>query len=495
MKTEANQGRDARVLGLIVAILLICIASTVGAQTQPAADAPKVPAGPAITVKLVTDFDSGKLVSDAESIEPVMTTEFGPEGSREVTLGQKAVLWARNMHVDGKFFFEKYYQEKYIGRSGRLEIDVAQLGPGEHAIQPGDHKFTVSAEGKLASQDPDIRIDGNTLSLRLHKVTVHAVDDGKTGPSEFRLVPGELGLLSLDKSVVLDAKNLPDPKVTHDPQKPAPTRGSTPPLTNMLSQQETFLPLSVWLPANESGQGYVLYPSWQAFHLTPEGKVRLDVAAIPRVPGIEVNEATIVIPHRKFSGVIHSRTNLTAGVGAVRLNKQMDFSATLAPSKFIAAHERPPEDFFLSVDNDFSRLPYKFFVADNTTAEKDAIRIMALEWGPPIFARGDEAAIQLRLLETRGKRPLKEPEARVSYSLYHPSNPVSRDWHAVDVLSWKNGRESGELKFRTPNLSFGLSRLASASVREGRHQPDHDVIGERFRPASSSVGRPEPPAS
>jgi outer membrane protein assembly factor BamB len=478
MKTDTEERHVARVLGLFVAIVLSWLAPAAQAQTKPAADAPKVPAGPSITVKLVTDFESGKLVSDVESIEPVVTTEFGPEGSREVTLGQKAVLWVRNAHVDGKFFFEKYYQEKYIGRSGRLEIDAAQLGPGEHAIQPGDHKFTLSEDGKLASQDPDIRIEGSTLSLRLYKVTIHAVDDGKTGPSEFRLVPGDLGLLSLDKSFTLDAKNLPDPKVTHDPQKPAPTRGAPPALTNMLSQQEKFLPLSVWLPANQSGQGYVLYPSWQAFHLTPEGKVQLDAAAIPRVPGIEVSNATIVIPHRKFSGVIHSRTNLTGGVGAVRLAKQMDFSATLAPSKFIAAHERPPEDFFLSVDNDFSRHPYKFFVADNTTADKEAIRLLALEWGPPIFARGDEATIQLRLLETAGKAPLKEPEARVSYSLYHPSNPVSRDWHKAEVLSWKNGRESGELKFRTPDLSFGFVILRVQVFEKGDASQTTTLSGE-----------------
>src|SRR6185295_18214129 len=108
-------------------------------------------------VKLVTDFDSGKLVSDLEQIQEITQTDFDTGGSKEIKLGEKCTLWVRNAHIDGKFFFERYYQEKYIGRSGRLEIEIAQLGPGEHVIEPGSHKFALDENGKLASADPDIR--------------------------------------------------------------------------------------------------------------------------------------------------------------------------------------------------------------------------------------------------------------------------------------------------------------------------------------------------
>src|SRR4051794_14990557 len=56
-----------------------------------------------IPVKLVTDFESGRPVSELEELQPVKTTVFGAEGSREITLGEKATLWVRNAHVDGKF--------------------------------------------------------------------------------------------------------------------------------------------------------------------------------------------------------------------------------------------------------------------------------------------------------------------------------------------------------------------------------------------------------
>src|SRR4051812_38575082 len=82
------------------------------------------PGGQNIVVKLVTDFETARPVSELEILEPVKTTVFDAGGSKEITLGERATLWVRNAHVDGKFFFERWYQEKYIGRSGILEIDA-----------------------------------------------------------------------------------------------------------------------------------------------------------------------------------------------------------------------------------------------------------------------------------------------------------------------------------------------------------------------------------
>jgi hypothetical protein len=301
-----------------------------------------------IVIKMVTDFDSRKLVSDVEEREPVTETQFGQNGSHELTLGEKCTLWVRNAHLDRKFFFERYYQGKYVGRSSQLEIEAAQLGPGEHTLEPGGHKFTLSPDNKLASSDPDIKIDGNTLLLRLHKVTVQGVDAAKTGPPEFRLVPADIGLLALDAKHTLDPAKLPNASQTFDPQKPPEANQPISPLMNVLSNQAQFYPLSIWLPSNQVGQGYVLYPSWQAFHLTPEGQVDVESPHVPKVPGIEIKSANIVIPYRLFSGMVNSRTKLTAGVGNVKLDKKMSFGATIAPTRFVASHEQPPEDFFLA---------------------------------------------------------------------------------------------------------------------------------------------------
>src|SRR5690606_39105102 len=124
----------------------------------------------------------------------------------------------------------------------------------------------------LSSDDPDIRIDGRTLLLKMYKVDVFPVDGAKRGPPELRKTPATVGLFRFDPAARLDAAQLPDPTRLFDPQQPpaAPAADQpAPPLTNLLSHQVPFYPLSVWLPANTAGQGYLLYPSWQAFHLLP----------------------------------------------------------------------------------------------------------------------------------------------------------------------------------------------------------------------------------
>src|SRR5262245_9955539 len=73
-------------LASLLTLALVGAVTAVLAQQQPAAP-PAAPAAatpaPAakITVKLVTDFDSGKLVSDLESFDPVTSTVFGEGGS------------------------------------------------------------------------------------------------------------------------------------------------------------------------------------------------------------------------------------------------------------------------------------------------------------------------------------------------------------------------------------------------------------------------------
>lgn len=448
-------------------------------------EAPAPAAKGKIAIKMVTDFESGKLVSDLEDFKPITTLQFDKGGSREVTLGEKCTLWVRNAHIDGKHFFERYYEEKYIGRSSMLELDAAQLGAGEHVIQPGNHRFSLAADGTLTSSDPNIRIDGSTLMLKMHKVTVYAVDGSKSGPADFRMQPAEVGILRLDPDFKLDAKSLPNPRYTHELRKPA-FQGKQSPLTNVLSHQKPFYPLTVWLPANQEGQGYLLYPTWQAFHVLPNGKIELSGGGAPRVAGVATEADAVLIPHRKFSGKITSYNRLNAGVGDVAVSSTMNFGATLAPVRFRAGFGKavpdvftglapldgvlafagqvlpvlpalslkPAEPFYLPIDNDLTRWPNKHFVADNTTINRDAIRLMALEWQKPIFPRGSEAVVSLRFLESPYAGTLQKPTVRMSWSRYDPSNPVARVWQPVKVLGWTNSRQAGELRFQAPDLAF-----------------------------------------
>ena len=355
-----------------------------------------------IVVRLVTSLDpDGRLVSDLEELQPVVRTIFDDAGTKTIPVGERATLWVRNASVDGKadggvrFTFEQFYQGKYINRSAKLEINPNELGFGEHVINPGDHRFTCSPDGTFSTKDPEMKIEGRTISLRLHRVEVLAVDGSKTGPPEFRLVGAELGLMALGPEQIIAPGNLP----------------AVNSLTNLLSHARKFYPLAVYLPSNTVGQGYALYPSWQAFHLTPDGKVDLAAKNIVRVPGIEVSSTRIVIPYRTFSGKLSTKTSLAAGVGNVSLANAMDFSPTIDAINFRAGLGRPDESFFLPVDSDFSRNPNKFFLADNTADDPHAVRILALEWGHPVLVRGETAAVSLRFLEREFAEPeFAEPE-------------------------------------------------------------------------------------
>ena len=444
---------------------------TAGANRPPET---KTDAAP-VVVQLVTDFATKTPVSELENFEVITETQFTTTGSKEVTLGERCTLWVRNAHVDGKHFFERYYQEKFVGRRATLEIAAKDLVAGDHFIEPGHHRFAVEADGRITSTDPDIQIDGHTVSLRMYRVNVLPVDARRTGPPEFRLVPVPLSILSMSDDFRIDPKALPDLKSTYDPQKPPAGGKAPPPVTEMLSHNKTFLSLSVWLPANEVGQGYLLYPSWQTFQLHAGGKI--DVAnEMPRtafrvsisaasLPMPDANDAntnagpTIVIPYQPTSGRISSHTSMNAGVGAAPLVKKMNLGPTLEPLKFTAGHEKPDPAFFLSIDNDATKRPNKFFVADNTSGDKEAIRLLTVEWDSSVFARGSEGRLAVRLLETPGKQTLKQPEVRLSYSPYKPSSPAARDWKSVQVIDWKNDATDGTLRFQAPDIDFQFVML------------------------------------
>ncbi|MBI2190538.1 MAG: PQQ-like beta-propeller repeat protein [Planctomycetes bacterium] len=349
---------------------------------QPAAEDVK------ITVRLVTDRASRALVSEREDIQPVVETQFDASGTKTVTVGERATLWVRGASVDGKFTFERYYQGKYINRSAELEIAAKDLGVGEHAIEPGHHRFTLAADGKLSSADPEIQMDHRTVSLRLHRVQVMAVDGEKSGPLEQRLLGAQLGLYALPPKLMVDAQRLPS--LSEE------TPSAEPPPANVLSHARVFYPLNVYLPSNEVGQGYLLYPCWQAFHVTADGKVSFQG---PRVPGLEADGLKLVIPHRSFAGRLNTRQVLSGAIGSVPLQawtRRLPFAPSLEPLRFGAGMP----GFHLVIDPDFSKNPNKFFMADNTGPDPFTVRLLALEWEHSVLARGEEAALTLRLLES-----------------------------------------------------------------------------------------------
>ncbi|MFM9197651.1 MAG: hypothetical protein ACKOWG_18320, partial [Planctomycetia bacterium] len=288
----------------------------------------------------------------------------------------------------------------------------------------------------------------------------------------------------------LDPAALPELKTTFDPRKPD-TAGAAP-VADMLSRSGRFQSLAVWLPANTQGAGYVLVPSWQAFHLEPNGQVR--VADQPRVPGIELAGSSIVVPYRQAAGRIGSRSRLNAGVGAERLGPAMKLGPTLRPLEFVAGHEKPDPNLAIAIDADAGRLPHKFFVADNTTGDNDAIRLVAFEWNAPVFERGGEGIVSVRLRQSPGHPSLAQPEVRAEWSPYQPSNPAARVWQPIEVLDWQAGGDRGPVRFRVPDVPFTHAVFRLAVCERGDTKPFpplsaeiHGCIIDRGQRGSASV--------
>ena len=477
--------------GIVVLCLALCSVFALRLHAGEQAEKPRV------VVQLVTE--NGPLVSDSEKLEPVTQSRYRQPGI-------DAVLWVRNASVDRRFFFERFYEGKYIGRKARLELEREELGTGEHFIEPGHHPFTLEADGSIRSNDPNVRVQGNTLSLRLHKVTVMGVDSKRPGPPEFRMIPSKLGLYDLGSEVRISADVFPNPNRAVDlaalaakKEKAEKPGAAKPSMVNILSHPRMFMPLSVYLPANQVGQGYVLYPSWQTFHVTPDGNVDVRSTGAPAVPGVEVEGAKILIPYARYTGKLNSQRlgrGITGGIGRRRpseaardgkvaqgitypLRREMYVSPTLEKLEFRAGTGNPPPEFFLPLMQGSGKYPNKFLLADHTAKDPEAVRLAIVEWEFPVLSRGEcRGQVSLRFMESPGKTSVPKPRALMWYSLYDPRQPKLHKWYPVQVLDWKNGKEEGPLSFVVPDLAqqFVVFRVMIES--EGKAIESSSLVGE-----------------
>ncbi len=415
-----------------------------------------------ITISLVTDFETRTLISAKESITPVTQTVYENNQNKVKTIGSRSELWIRNAHIDYTFFFEKYYEGKYIGRESSLIIPRKDLAIGEHKIYPGGHIFNLAEDGKLSSPDPEILIEGNIVMLKCHKITIYGVDAVKTGPPQFRNIASQILLFTTEPGLTIDSNNLPDAKkIEGTLQSNIDSKIKEGLIYNAISDNEDFYPLSIWLPSNSKNKGYLTLPSWQTFIVTPEGKVELNIKDTSQVPEVTALNSELIIPYRKMRGRINSISSLSAVVGPNSLDvrdkkggeKELLFSATIEPIVFKAGYgNQKDQELELIVDQDLSKRPNKYFLADNLTENIDAIRLVLGEWDSPIFESGTTGNISVRLKQSRENISIKEPTVQMSISEYHQSNPAGRYWKPIEVLSWSDNI----VKFKVPQSNYGF---------------------------------------
>ena len=73
---------------------------------------------PAVELQLVPFDDLGKTVDKLVKERPIVNPISTPNGVEMKQIGIDYTGWARNVLLDGKPVFERYYEGKYITRSG-----------------------------------------------------------------------------------------------------------------------------------------------------------------------------------------------------------------------------------------------------------------------------------------------------------------------------------------------------------------------------------------
>ena len=370
--------------------ILVCLAMALmlGIGVAVAQKAPPDTARNKILVRMVAAESPDRLISDLETVASIEDPTFEAAPSRtgakppaRPSLGDDATLWVLNASVDGTNTFERYYQGKFIKRTSELTLDLA---PGAHAIEPGHHVFRVEADGTISSQDPDISIDGRTVSLKTYRIEILNVDADKSGPPETRLLGKPVGV-----GLILPGSNL------------AGELGSGIKVTNLLSQSLNFCPLRVYLPANTIGDGYLLTPCLQAFQVRPGGTIEFKS---PLTPGLKADASRMFVPYITFFAWVNSRSSLTANFAGspVPETSRGPCRIRVGPMRgapyFWAGVEGLSQQFGLRLSGDLGLYPNKFMVADNSR-KQTAVRIMTLETGGCIFERGATATARLQFKE------------------------------------------------------------------------------------------------
>jgi outer membrane protein assembly factor BamB len=258
----------------------------------------------AVELQLVPFDDLGKTVDALEKERPIVNPISTPNGVEMKQIGVDYTGWARNVLLDGKQVFERYYEGKYIDR---LPVAKADLKPGDHTIWPGNHVFTVGKDGAITTKSPELQITGDVVRIKCYPVTLGAYVGN---PAEE--VPVTMRTAPLPNLTIRDAADA-------EAERPRELLAAE----SKDGEKLQFCPLTLWLPANTAGEGYLVHPLGLRFHLDAGG-----VKPAEKIPGLEVKGYAIDVPVFEYSVIGNPKTinaNLVVqGVAKVDWRYDMD---------------------------------------------------------------------------------------------------------------------------------------------------------------------------
>jgi outer membrane protein assembly factor BamB len=340
-----------------------------------------------IVVRIVAADMPDRLISDLESLvsveDPNVVTILRQTQATQ-SMGEDATLWVAGARVNGTNTFERYYKGVFTRRTSELAFEPGRLGVGDHVIDPGHHVFTVDKDGKLSSTDPDITIDGRTVTLKAYRIEIMNVDADKSGPPENRLLGRKLNVYETLPGFNAASNRLNDAHAK-----------------NTLWYFRDFCPLRLYLPANTNAQAYLLQPGSQAFRVLPGGTIELQGKTNA---AIKAEGSRLLVSYLSYSAWVNTKTGLGASFAGVSVPRTDGTPARIrvgpTPSEpvFSATVEGLSSSFGLTLSGDLDRYPNKFMVAENTR-DPMAVRMMALESGICTFERGSPAVVRLQFKE------------------------------------------------------------------------------------------------
>ena len=335
-----------------------------------------------VELRLVPHDQPDVTLDKLEKQRPITNPISTPRGVEMKKIGVDYTGWARNVLLDGQPVFERYYQGKYIDR---LPVARPDLKPGDHTIWPGNHVFTVAADGSVSSKSPELVVAGNVVKIKCYPVTLRAY---LANPDEADL-PMTMRITPLPNLTLRDSGNA---------EKSAPKRpGEKDTALELLPVFDKFAPLTLWLPANADGKGYLVHPVGLTFHLGAAG-VAAGAGGGQSIEGLRVQQNLIEVPVHGFpiAGDAGSKAVIT---GVEQLTWQGG-----SEQRLLLYPRRDPFEFLItkpgpSLPLTTTPLPFKALRVDIPDPALGAQRAVVVELAGRHFAPGATVNARVRALD------------------------------------------------------------------------------------------------
>ena len=341
-----------------------------------------------------------------------------------------ATHWPAHIHLNGEPVFERYESGQL---TVRLPIRTIELAAGEYLTDPGNHRFTIGDDGKIATDDPEMLVKGADIRLKCYPVTIQVVDGEEPGAFSVRRLPGAF--------TVTKKRTVKVPK----PKKGEPTEKIID--VQLVPEAGSFQPLTFYLPTNTIGEGYRVKPYGVTFHVAG-GKVKL-VAREGQPLTAESTGLEIGIPTRPIAVSLHTVPNRPVRAQMKGINAEQPLALSGAPRwrrppklsanvhATIVARAEPVEliaggkatSLRTRLDCTFAKHRYMALHIDNSLLEMDAARLFMMEYTERALAPRQWNEVRLGYVDATIPT-LTDPQVA---AFVHPTGAEKAEWRRVEV--------------------------------------------------------------